>query len=383
MTTKNYSEYLLENFRDHGKIGVDGGSQPLFLQVSSTCNARCIFCAEKNNPWKTKVAPLRDVSEAERVVHATDKHFAGDVELVRTYPGTVSEGEPLIHPRLIEIVAIVRRKFPSNRIWLDTNGALLTNSLLQSLSDFGNIHIRLSLPSYKQKLWQKSFQVLTEAHYQTAMNSIGIADRLNGVTLHPTTVVMPAWYGYDELSNFVSWLSENFASWDVYSPGYTKYTDPQVAQLLKYDDAELSYFLNSCALKTGLLIQWDLDPELPLYIPGLREQLKLIAGQPVTLLTSQVAENRVIGYVSSCLTGLCLQAKVKLVTNEFFGGNIGIAELWAISDIDRAVKDLPAQTVILPGGFMDRFGYDLEGNNFIDYEKQSQHEYIFMEGKNN
>jgi uncharacterized Fe-S cluster-containing radical SAM superfamily protein len=81
--------------------------------------------------------------------------------------------------------------------------------------------------------------------------------------------------------------------------------------------------------------------------------------------------------VSKLVAGLPLPegARMQLVVphNEFFGGNVGIGDLWVLDDIASAVRPHLDETdrpdlVLLPDSFLSRWGRDLRGVSYRELE---------------
>jgi len=344
----NLSAYMIESFFDAGTVGVDHEDNPVFLQLSATCNGKCIFCAEKNNPWGQRVEKFRSLKEVEQVLFSL-KPFSGSFELSRTYPGRLSEGEPLIHPQFREAVSLIRAKFP-NRIYLDTNAALLTEDLMDFLNKIGRVSVRLSYPSFKKDYWLKVFQVLKQKHYETATAVIMNYDNWKRVEVIPTTVAMPAWYGYGELEETCATLKGlGYNVWLLFPPGYTKYTKPEVAELMQVDFYEFSAKVREFSSKYDIVIDRTLDIAAPIRVQVPSDWF---------IVTGELAYERIRQQ----------HERVVKVSNSYFGGNIGSAGLLTLNDIKQALGGVSEQTVAMPKVFLDKFGNDLEGNNFVDFD---------------
>ncbi len=356
----NLSGYLMESFFDSGAVGVDHEDHPIFLQVSATCNGKCIFCAEKNNPWGQRVEKLRSLREIKQILFSLEPPLSGSFELSRTYPGRLSEGEPLIHPHLREIISLIRAKFP-NRIYMDTNGALLTDDLMKFLNEVGGVTLRISYPSFNPKYWLKVFQVLKQEHYEAATFVIKNRQRWPRVEIIPTTVAMPSWYGYGEVEQTCSTLSSlGYGVWLLFPPGYTKYTPAAVAELMQVDFYEFAAKVHEFSAKYNIVIDRTCDITAPIELPQIEPDWWLVTGELAYERFSQQHD------------------KVVQVKNSYFGGNIGSVGLLTLKDIHAALDGVKGQTVVFSKAFLDKFGNDLEGNNFVDFDFKN--EVVFSRG---
>jgi len=381
----NFSEYLTESLSGSSGASVDAGGADtgaFFLQISSTCNGRCIFCSENNNPWEARRTKFRPLDEVERMCFSLKQPFTAPIEISRTHPGRISEGEPLIHPDFLQVIKTIRRYLPGNYIYIDTNGSLLTKDLLQELNACGNIVIRLSLPTLNERIFHETYQTLKSEHYRNVRYCIDEGARFEGIEFRPTTVAMPSWYGYEELDRTVEYLAAaGFKLYQLYSPGWTRYTPEDVARLLHYKPEEMQEFVDYATRHYQIIVEWGLSPRLPVVIPGMRDILKDLCKQSakqVVVLTSTLAFKRASAFVHASASGLPLDLRVISVHNKVYGGNIGSAGLWFVSDVEAVLQRVNRTTVIMPRLFIDRYGYDLMGNDFIDYVNESSNRFILL-----
>lgn len=102
------------------------------LEVSSLCQLSCPYC------------PCKDQGEHREVGFMSDETFDRCLFWLQRFvrAGTQRElnlfgvGEPLLHPRYLEMVAAVRRvlpRLPGNRLMANTNGHLVTEELVRGL----------------------------------------------------------------------------------------------------------------------------------------------------------------------------------------------------------------------------------------------------------
>lgn len=94
----------------------------LFLQG---CNFRCQWCHNSSLVYPEFFTPPLGAEEVESFILSLDPFLYDGV--------VVSGGEPLIHPKLVELLLLIKRK--GLKVRLDTNGSL--PGQLQSLFDLG------------------------------------------------------------------------------------------------------------------------------------------------------------------------------------------------------------------------------------------------------
>lgn len=365
---RGFSDYFMEN------TSIKAANQ---MQITSICNADCIFCSNKQNPFRIKRLGFRPVEEIEKIVWSTNT-INGQIALNESLPGRISEGEALLHPDLFKILKIIRDKF-RNPISITTNGALLTKDMIKNLADFRPIKLRISITSTRKDYWTRSFRLSPE-QFQTALDSVELASSA-GLNVLPTIIPMPSWVGYEDIEETVKFIQNaGLKEILVYAPGYTKYTDSSVVDLLKYDKNEMSCFLDEMGMKYGMRLKWSLDPnkELQVNPRSLESILDAICNKDsdrkkVYWFTSISAYDRLSELVDRVSKNFPIVSKVVPVENHSYGGNIECTGLWFVGDIRRKIKELniSGETVVLPTNFVDAYGYDLAGENILDYAKES------------
>ncbi len=107
------------------------------------CNLRCAYCWAQKKVWTPEkfgeYYTPREVSE---------KLNKMNLSLVR-----VSGGEPTICKKhLLELISFI----PENKLFiLETNGIVLNEDCIKELSNFKNIHIRVSLKGVDEKIFEQ------------------------------------------------------------------------------------------------------------------------------------------------------------------------------------------------------------------------------------
>lgn len=107
------------------------------IEITGCCNMHCAHC--RASMEKPIFMPLEQI---EKVLRFTERNMGEEFNL------TLSGGEPLLHPELVEIVGMGVR-YGCQEIVITTNGSLLTEELLQRLNEVsaGNVTIQVSLDS--------------------------------------------------------------------------------------------------------------------------------------------------------------------------------------------------------------------------------------------
>ena len=114
------------------------------LPVISQCNTSCVFCSHKQNPKEVEVYKLANLElcDFEEII----QFLSPDRKIIIGESATrIIEGEPLLHKNFIEIVELVRRKYPYTPIQITTNGILLNEKLVTRFVELGGIDLNVSV----------------------------------------------------------------------------------------------------------------------------------------------------------------------------------------------------------------------------------------------
>ena len=98
------------------------------IEITDACNLECPVCFANSSPHRAGFRTLEEVEFMLDAVVASE----GEPDVIQ-----ISGGEPTIHPRLIEILKLARRK-PIRHLMINTNGVRLANDdeLVKQLATF-------------------------------------------------------------------------------------------------------------------------------------------------------------------------------------------------------------------------------------------------------
>ena len=111
----------------------------LEVNVVDQCNLNCKGCAHFSNVCDNKIL---DIDKYSKDLDKIAKHF--DVYYFR-----LLGGEPLLHPRLQEIVEITRQKLPKTKLIIVTNGLLIERLSEETLQTLANCNVAFSISLYE------------------------------------------------------------------------------------------------------------------------------------------------------------------------------------------------------------------------------------------
>nr|WP_238480838.1 DUF512 domain-containing protein [Desulforadius tongensis] len=200
----------------------DSARRSNILPITSTCNVRCVFCSHHQNPpgiESYRIPPLT----MDQVHQALALMDGGKPVVIGESVTKIMEGEPLTHPRCIEILQEIRRALPQTPIQLTTNGTLLDRRVVETFTTLAPFSINLSLNSSsnssscsgRTKLMQDKFA-------ERAIKSAVLLKEYN-IPFHGSVVAMPHITGWQDLTETILYLDRHDAkSVRVFLPGFTR-----------------------------------------------------------------------------------------------------------------------------------------------------------------
>lgn len=121
---------------------------PLCVSIEPTnlCNFKCVMCFHGNNEYADGAKPLKNMEwdifqkTLDDLKNWTDG--AGEkIKLLKLY----SLGEPMVNPRLCDMVKAVKERDVAEQIEITTNGSLMTRETAKKLVEYGLDIIRISI----------------------------------------------------------------------------------------------------------------------------------------------------------------------------------------------------------------------------------------------
>ena len=119
-----------------------------YLRISLTdrCNLRCVYCMPREGlQWQ----PRTDQLSVDEIVRVVETAAQGGVKRIR-----LTGGEPLVHPRIIEIVRRIASIQNIEEVSLTTN-AMLLEQLAQPLADAGLTRVNISLDTLDENKFRR------------------------------------------------------------------------------------------------------------------------------------------------------------------------------------------------------------------------------------
>lgn len=173
------------------------------LQISSYCSANCLFCCNKMGPLETLVLPFRSIDSIKRGLELIEGDYSPRIGL-RLFQ-RLSEEESILHPKLFEILSLVREKFPEHEIQIETNGSTLNEKRVSELSKYRPLTICLSYHSHDPENWSKTVG-LPKALHENPKRAFSLA-RKYGIEIEPTLSPVPNMTGYLDIERTIHYIS--------------------------------------------------------------------------------------------------------------------------------------------------------------------------------
>jgi pyruvate-formate lyase-activating enzyme len=121
-----------QHYGFYGRLNASFPSQ-LIVDASEVCNLECIHCPhpefKKSEHYNAR---FLDPELCARAVDEVREHGAGITQYIRF----TSEGEPLIHPKILEMLSYAVER-SNTTVTLTTNGTLLTDKRIAALLETG------------------------------------------------------------------------------------------------------------------------------------------------------------------------------------------------------------------------------------------------------
>lgn len=188
------------------------------LPLTSTCNVRCIFCSNRQNPPGLEVYTIRPLSK-EQVRQALEFITEDEPVVIGESATRIVEGEPFTHPEIDEILSLIRYRLPRTPVKITTNGTLLNEKRVDLLAGLGGITVNLSLNSARVDVRRR---VMNDHLAARAVRSAVLLGRA-GIPFHGSLVALPHLTGWEDLAATVEYLAECGAlTVRVFLPGFTR-----------------------------------------------------------------------------------------------------------------------------------------------------------------
>jgi len=350
------------------------GQPPEQLSISSVCNARCLFCSNRMNPFPIKQNVFRKVEDVKLQLSLGSANYDGGIYMSDSLPGRISEGEAFLHPQFFEILTLVREKFLTNLLHFTTNASLLDETFVRKLAPFRPVEINVSLHSTQLTLWARIFRT-TEKRAQIALKSFGFLKK-HHIDFTGTIVPLPRICGWDDLEKTFGFLvAAGAKSIILWWPGFSEKTPAGLKKEIECPWDEFEDFVKRMREKFPRfpivpqpnLLETRRLPIKRIMNFTLQGNLKAFGGafHQVLWLVSEAAYPEISRMVAQFAQDVPNEHHVFPVKNRSYGGNIRVSGLLMVPDFlaagGEALQRWPAaDLVLIPKMAFDAFFRDLQ-----------------------
>jgi len=194
------------------------------LPIPSVCNVRCVFCSHRQNPPGIEsyfLPPLGwgDLEELVDFLSPERKVVIGESTT------RIMEGEPFTHPRIIDLLKMIRGKLPEVSIQITTNGTLLTRKIIKELKAMAPLEVVISLNS----ACTEKREILMGRHPSAqALEAVKLMAE-EGLSFHGSMVPLPWLTGWDDAAKTIDFLDRHQArTIRIFLPGFTRYSPEEM-----------------------------------------------------------------------------------------------------------------------------------------------------------
>lgn len=189
------------------------------LPITSKCNLSCKFCSHKFNPPRMEVyspghLSLKLITELLNYLPPSGPIVIGESAT------RIIEGEPFLHPRIEEILSLLRKRYSDRLIKITTNGSLLTAANIRLLADIKPVELNVSLncpaPEKRQLL-------MNDNHPETVFKALNMLSKFD-LNFNGSLVAVPHLLDRKQREETIKMLSVAGAKViRIFLPGFSKY----------------------------------------------------------------------------------------------------------------------------------------------------------------
>ncbi|MEQ8169187.1 MAG: radical SAM protein, partial [Candidatus Eremiobacterota bacterium] len=232
-------------------------SQFNILPVTSRCNFHCLFCSHKQNPPGLEILTIDDLkpSEFEDIIDFLDP----EKKVVIGESATrIIEGEPFLNPCLMDILFMLRKKFPYTQIQITTNGSLLNEKILEDLSHIKPVELHISVNTISETYRKQILGLKTDLKH--------ILEKicLYKIPFSSSIIALPSVTGWTELEETITFLDRTGCEViKIFWPSFTEYTDKyNPVRHVNLHELQDFYKQIKSVIKTPLLLEPPLMSDL-------------------------------------------------------------------------------------------------------------------------
>lgn len=273
---------------------LEAASRYNILTLTTSCAAACVFCSHHQNPKEVEAYTINKLTreEAENLVEFLD----GNAKVTIGESATrICEGEPFAFNYILDILKLIRIKYPNVIIQITTSGINLDEAILKELKTIQKIELNISLNSCNEEGRKKLYG--GKAHMQ-AVEAVEMLKKYD-INFGGSIVAMPHVVGWEDLKQTITYLSNQGADTiRVFMPGYTKYTRIDLPEEhINLDLEKMAKALQNI-IKTPVIVEPSIINSLDAIVEGViantpASHTSLSAGCKVVSISDKAVYSRV------------------------------------------------------------------------------------------
>jgi Fe-coproporphyrin III synthase len=245
-------------------------AQKLYIEATTGCNLQCKTCIR--NVWSDPIAAMKK---------NTFQSILNGMDLMPNLKRVIftSFGEPLTHPRILEMIAAVRKR--NIEVTLGTNGLLLKPDISRELVRLGVDRIMVSIDGGRPETYQDiRGAMLTEiVENIQKLNEIKVEMHELFPSLGVEFVIMKS--NADELDD-VARLSASLGVSKLLVSNVLAYTEDMLDEILYGHEPVDPFHAKSWALRSGAWVMWATQ-ELPRMHWGAERRCRFIQDRAIVV----------------------------------------------------------------------------------------------------
>jgi wyosine [tRNA(Phe)-imidazoG37] synthetase (radical SAM superfamily) len=336
------------------------------MPISARCNLRCIFCSNYSNPFPITKNVFRDLEDIKANIPLLQPSN-GTINISENIPGRIAEGEALLHPKLFEILDLIRKRFRyTETIEFSTNATTLTEDMIRKLYAYMPIRINtFSLNSSNIDYWQE-ISGRTKEQGEIAIKAVELLKKYS-IPFHGSIVALPMITGWNGIEETIRYYMENNArEIIIWHPGYSKLIDDSVKEKMECSFEELSKFATRMRkiYKKPINLHPDLFMPCWINVHEIMDHTQDSGKSNVLWLVSEAAREMLSFEVEKYSPYVWNEHFIIPVKNMTYGGNIIVSGLLTVNDFIRAGKEYLKDNshidlILVPEAPFDTAGQDL------------------------
>lgn len=180
---------------------IDRGTNLLQVRPTTVCPLSCIFCSVDAGP-RSRLRVTEYVVDADYLV-TWFKWVVERKELEKVHAYIDAAGDPLAYPRIVELVAKLRKLPFVETVAMETHGALLTEDLAEKLDEAGLDRLNLSIDALDPEL----AKILSGTPWFDVARVAGVAEYIAS-SLRMDLLIAPVWVpgiNDSEIPKIIEW----------------------------------------------------------------------------------------------------------------------------------------------------------------------------------